>query len=41
MPVADICRRAGISPATYFDCKKEHEGLAPLEMRRLLDPLMP
>ena len=35
MPVADICRRAGISQATYFNWKKKYEGLAPLEMRRL------
>ena len=35
VPVADICRRAGISQATYFNWKKKYEGLAPLEMRRL------
>jgi len=35
MPVADICRRAGISPATCFNWKKKYEGLAALEMRRL------
>jgi putative transposase len=35
MPGADICRRAGISQATYFNWKKKYEGLAPLEMRRL------
>ena len=35
MPVADICRRAGISQATYFNWKKKYEGMAPLEMRRL------
>ena len=35
VPVADICRRAGISPAPYFNWKKKYEGLAPLEMRRL------
>ncbi|WP_420537489.1 transposase [Fulvimarina manganoxydans] len=23
MPVAEICRRAGTSQATYFNCKKE------------------
>ena len=34
-PVAEICRRAGISQATYFNWKKKYEGLAPLEMRRL------
>jgi putative transposase len=35
VPVADICRWAGISQATYFNWKKKYEGLAPLEMRRL------
>lgn len=35
MPVADICRRAGISQATYFNWKKKYHWMAPLEMRRL------
>ena len=35
MPVADICRKAGISQATYFNWKKKYEGLTPPEMRRL------
>ena len=35
VPVADICRRAGISQATYFNWKKRYEGLLPTEMRRL------
>jgi putative transposase len=35
MPVADICRRAGISQATYFNWKKKYDGLLPSEMRRL------
>jgi len=34
MPVADICRKAGISHATYFNWKK-YDGLLPTEMRRL------
>jgi putative transposase len=34
-PVAEICRRAGISQATYFNWKKKYEGLSPPEMRRL------
>jgi putative transposase len=33
--VAEICRRAGISQATYFNWKKKYEGLLPAEMRRL------
>ena len=35
MPVADICRKAGISQATYFNLKKKYDGLLPTEMRRL------
>lgn len=35
IPVSDICRRAGISPATYFNWKKKYDGLLPTEMRRL------
>ena len=27
MAVADICREAGISQATYFNWKKRHDGL--------------
>src|SRR3954452_5512388 len=27
MPVADICRKAGISPATYFNWKKRYDGM--------------
>jgi putative transposase len=33
--VADICRKAGISQATYFNWKKKCDGLLPTEMRRL------
>ena len=35
MPVADICRKTGISQATYFNWKKRYDGLLPTEMRRL------
>ena len=35
MPVADICRKAGTSPANYFNWKKRYEGMQPPEMRRL------
>jgi putative transposase len=35
MPVADLCRKAGISQATYFNWKKRYDGLLPSEMRRL------
>jgi putative transposase len=34
-PVAEICRKAGISQATYFNWKKKYAGLMPSEMRRL------
>jgi len=34
-PVAEICRKAGISEARYFNWKKKYEGLLPDEMRRL------
>lgn len=33
MPVAGICRKARISPATYW--KKKCDGLLPNEIRRL------
>jgi putative transposase len=35
MPVADICRKAGIGQATSFNWKKKYDGLLPDEMRRL------
>ena len=35
VPVADICRKAGISQATYFNWKKKYDGLLPSDMRRL------
>ena len=34
-PVAEICRKAGISQATYFNCKKKYAGMMPSEMRRM------
>jgi len=34
MPVGEICRKAGISKATYFNWKKKYDGLLPTEMRR-------
>ena len=35
VPVAEICRRAGISQATYFNWRKKYAGLMPSEMKRL------
>ena len=34
-PVGDVCRKAGISQATYFNWKKKYAGLMPSEMKRL------
>jgi putative transposase len=33
--VAEICRRTGISQATYFNWKKKYAGMMPSEMKRL------
>ena len=33
--MAEVCRKAGISQATYFNWKKKYDGLLPTEMRRL------
>ena len=33
--VGEVCRKAGISQATYFNWKKKYAGLLPTEMRRL------
>jgi putative transposase len=35
VPVAEICRKTGISQATYFNWKKKFDGMTPPEMRRL------
>jgi len=35
MPVAEICRKAGMIQATYFNWKRKYDGLLPTEMRRL------
>ena len=35
MPVAEICRKIGISQATYYNWKKKFGGLLPTERRRL------
>jgi putative transposase len=34
-PVAEVCRKAGISEATYYNWRKKYAGLTPSEMRRL------
>jgi putative transposase len=33
--VAEICRKAGISPATFLNWKKRYAGLMPTDMKRL------
>lgn len=33
--VGDVCRKAGISEATYYNWRKKYAGLTPLEMKRL------
>jgi len=35
LPVAEICRKAGINSATYVHWKKKYAGLPPDVMRRL------
>lgn len=35
IPVSEICRKAGISDATYYNWKKKYSGLMPSEMKRL------
>lgn len=35
VPVAEICRRAGISQLAYLNWKKKYDGLLPTEMKRL------
>jgi len=34
-PVAEICRKAGISQATYFNWKKKYAGMLPTDMEKL------
>ncbi|AQS86611.1 transposase [Neoasaia chiangmaiensis NBRC 101099] len=33
--VAEICRKAGISDATFYNWRKKYAGLMPSEMKRL------
>jgi putative transposase len=35
MAVADVCRKGGISQATFFNWKRKYDSLLPTEMRRL------
>ena len=33
--VGEVCRKAGISEATFYNWRKKHAGLMPSEMKRL------
>ena len=35
MRVEEVCRKAGISEATYYNWRKKYGGLMPSEMKRL------
>ena len=35
--VAEICRKSGISPATYFNWKKKYEGLTEADIKISMD----
>jgi putative transposase len=37
-PVAEVCRKAGISDATFYNWRKKYAGLAPSEIKRLRQP---
>ena len=34
-PVEEVCRKMGISDATFYNWKKKYAGLGPSELRRL------
>ena len=34
-PVAEVCRKAGISEASFYNWRKKYGGLLPSEMKRL------
>jgi len=34
-PIAEVCRKAGISDATFYNWRKKYAGLMPSEMKRL------
>ena len=35
MPVAEVCRKAGIAEATFYNWRKRYAGLIPSEVKRL------
>jgi putative transposase len=34
-PIAEVCRKAGISDATFYNWRKKYAGLMPSETKRL------
>lgn len=34
-PIAEVCRKAGIGQATFYNWRKKYAGLMPSEMKRL------
>ena len=34
-PIGEVCRKAGISEATFYNWRKKYAGLMPSEMKRL------
>ena len=38
VPIGDICRKAGISQATFYSWRKKYAGMTAPEMRRLKAP---
>ena len=37
-PVAEVCRKMGVSEATFFRWKQKYGGLGPSELRKLRQP---
>jgi len=35
VPIAEVCRKVGISDATFYNWRKKYGGLLPSEVRRL------
>ncbi|XUR37743.1 hypothetical protein ACQY74_005790 [Rhizobium leguminosarum bv. trifolii] len=40
-PIGEVCRKAGISDATFYNWRKKYAGLMPPEMKRLPAPAGP
>lgn len=40
-PIAEVCRKAGFSHATFYNWRKTYAGLMPSEMKRLRLPRQP